>query len=164
MIYKTSLDGLAKTVTITVTALFTLIIIAQFSPITSEGIPNKLFVPVLLGSIYFITYAFRPIKYEVNDHNLIIRRLVGDVKISLKEIITAERIDSGKTSWAWRIFGVGGLFGYYGKFTNTQLGSMTWYATRRDKIVLVKTKTGKKIILTPDEPEKFTQGLNKSCH
>ena len=52
----------------------------------------------------------------------------------------------------FRTFGVGGLYGYYGKFYNRTFGSMTWYATRRDKLVLVKFQNKKKIILTPDEP------------
>ena len=42
-----------------------------------------------------------------------------------------------------------------GKFANTKVGNMTWYATRRNKTVLLKTIDNKKIILTPDEPEKF---------
>jgi hypothetical protein len=64
-------------------------------------------------------------------------------------------LDKEKIGWAIRTFGVGGLFGYYGKFANTKLGSMTWYATRKDRAILVRTIDNKKIILTPDEPEKF---------
>ncbi len=68
-------------------------------------------------------------------------------------------LDKEKIGWAIRTFGVGSLFGYYGKFANTKLGSMTWYATRKDKTVLVRTIDNKKIILTPDEPEKFVADL-----
>ncbi len=163
MIYKTSLDGLAKTITVAVTVLFTVIIIAQLSPITSEGLPNKFFIPVLLGAIYFISFAFRPVKYEVTAHGLIIHRPVSDVKIAGSKIKSVEIIEKEKTSWAIRVFGVGGLFGYYGKFANRQLGSMTWYATRRDKIVLLSTIDGRKIILTPDDPERFSGELRKFC-
>ncbi len=64
-------------------------------------------------------------------------------------------VDKDKMGWAIRIFGVGGLFGYFGKFANKEMGNMTWYATRRDKTVLVTTTGNKKIIVTPDEPEAF---------
>jgi hypothetical protein len=37
---------------------------------------------------------------------------------------------------------------------------MTWYATRRDKPVLVKTINNKKIIFTPNDPDKFVGELN----
>ena len=160
MIYKTSLDGLAKTVTVAVTALFAVTIIFLLFPITSLSITGSFFIAILIGVVYFITYSFRPIDYEITDREIIIHRLIGNVKILREQIITAESIEKKKISWALRVFGVGGLFGYYGKFTNTQLGMMTWYATRRDKLILVKTQSGKKIILTPDDPEKFVEELN----
>ena len=37
---------------------------------------------------------------------------------------------------------------------------MTWYATRRNKAVLVTTISDKKIVLTPDEPEQFVGAFN----
>jgi hypothetical protein len=37
---------------------------------------------------------------------------------------------------------------------------MTWYATRRNNVVLVTTIHQKKIILTPNEPEKFVTAFN----
>ncbi len=61
--------------------------------------------------------------------------------------------------WTIRTFGVGGLFGYYGEFVNWKLGNMTWYATRRDKTVLIETVDDKKLIVTPDEPEAFIKQL-----
>ena len=53
-----------------------------------------------------------------------------------------------------------GLFGYYGNFSNFSIGRRTWYATRRDKPVLVKTINNKKIIVTPNEPERFVSELS----
>ena len=60
-----------------------------------------------------------------------------------------------------RTFGVGGLFGYYGQFYNSKIGSMTWYATRQNNTVLVRTIDNKNIVLTPDEPEKFVANFDK---
>jgi len=65
------------------------------------------------------------------------------------------KLESGKLTYSVRTFGVGGLFGYFGKFWNKEYGNMTWYATRRDKAIMIITKENKKIILTPDEVEKF---------
>jgi hypothetical protein len=82
------------------------------------------------------------------------------VHIDRNQIKSVELLDKEQLAWVFRTFGVGGLFGYYGKFANTKLGSMTWYATRRNKTVLIETLDNKKIILTPDEPEKFVAHLN----
>lgn len=155
MIYKTSLDNLAKGVTIGITLLFAVIIIGQYSNIKDavRAIPNYTTVALLL--IYFIPFVFRPIIYEISIDKLIIHRLLKDININRNLIKSVELIDKEKIGFPIRTFGVGGFFGYYGKFSNKKIGSMTWYATRLDKFVLIKTVNNKKIILTPDEPERF---------
>ena len=160
MTYKTSLDNLAKVVTIVTTILFAAIIVGQFSLIKDEGKAVPIFTTILLSLIYFGTFSFRPISYELTENNLIIYRPLSDIKINRTESKSVEQLDKRKLSWAVRVFGVGGLFGYWGKFSNTKLGSMTWYATRRNNAVLVTTIYNKKIILTPNEPEKFVTEFN----
>ena len=160
MTYKTSLDNLAKVVTIVTTILFAAIIVGQFSLIKDEGRSVPIFTTIILLLIYFGTFLFRPISYKLTDDKLIIHRPLSDIKIIRAEIQNVEQLDKEKLSWAFRVFGVGGLFGYWGKFSNTKLGSMTWYATRRNNAVLVTTIYNKKIILTPNEPEKFIIEFN----
>ncbi len=159
MTYKTSLDNLAKGITIGVTLLFVAIIVGQISIIKDEGRAVPIFTTITLILIYFISFAFSPINYKVSAEKLTIHRLFIDVNIDRNQIKSIELLDKEKMGWVFRTFGVGGLFGYYGKFANTKLGSMTWYATRRDKTVLIETIDKKKIILTPDEPEKFVAHL-----
>jgi hypothetical protein len=155
MTYKTSLDNLAKVITIGAAILFVIIIIRQCSIIKDsiQIIPVCTIVFLLL--IYFIAFAFRPISYDLVADKLIIHRLFTDVKIDRNIIKSVELLDRDKIGYVIRTFGVGGLFGYYGKFASKKLGGMTWYATRNDKTVLVLTVDDKKIILTPDDPEKF---------
>ena len=159
MTYKTSLDNLAKGITIGVTLLFVAILIGQFSIIKDTGWAVPIITTVTLFLIYFISFAFSPINYEVSAQHLSIHRLLIDVNIDRNQIKSVELLDKEDLAWVIRTFGVGGLFGYYGKFANTKLGSMTWYATRRNKTVLIVTLDNKKIILTPDEPEKFVAHL-----
>ena len=160
MTYKTSLDNLAKVVTIVTTILFAAIIVGQFSLIKDEGRSVPIFTTIILLLIYFGTFSLRPISYKLTDDKLIIHRPLSDIKIIRAEIQNVEQLDKEKLSWAFRVFGVGGLFGYWGKFSNTKLGSMTWYATRRNNAVLITTIYNKKIILTPNEPEKFVIEFN----
>ena len=160
MIYKASLDNLAKGITIGISILFLLIIIGNFSIIEEVSPAIPYFTATLLISVYIIAFALRPVNYELASEQLIIHRPIMDVKIDRKQIKTVELLANGSLGWSLRIFGVGGLFGYYGKFANSKIGSMTWYATRRDKTVLVTTTNNKKIIVTPDEPEKFVAEFN----
>jgi hypothetical protein len=161
MTYKASLDNLAKGVTIGVTLLFACIIFGQYSIIKDAERIIHIFTRVALLLIYIIPIAFRPIDYTLSADQLIIHRLLSDVKIERNQIKSVEYVDKDKMGWAIRIFGVGGLFGYFGKFASKEMGNMTWYATRRDKTVLVTTTGNKKIIVTPDEPEAFVANFYK---
>ncbi|HEY4936344.1 MAG TPA: PH domain-containing protein [Puia sp.] len=157
--FKTSLDKTALLVTIGIAILFATIIIFQFSHWETIG-RGKYFTLILLSLIYFLAYLFRPISYKITNDELIVNRLVKSVHIPRKNIVSAESVDRDMISWSLRTMGVGGLFGYYGRFMNYRIGNMTWYATRKDKAVLIRTLRDEKIILTPDEPELFLAALN----
>lgn len=160
MTYKTYLDNLAKLVTMVVTIVFAVIIVVQISLINDEVQSVPIFTTTLFLFIYFGTFFFRPVSYILIPDQLIIHRPLSNIKILRTDIKTVEHIDKYDLKWSLRIFGVGGLFGYWGKFRNKKLGSMTWYATRRNNVVLVTTIHQKKIILTPNEPEKFVSDFN----
>lgn len=155
MIYKTSLGTWTKIVTIVVTVLFAFIIIEQYSIIKDAGKANPIFTSVTLITVYAIALAFRPIYYKITNDKLIVHRIFSDVKIDRQNIKSISIIDKDKISWSLRTFGMGGLFGFFGNFANIKMGRMTWYATRKDRTVLVLTNDSKKIILTPDDPAKL---------
>ena len=149
MIFKTSLDKLSMVVTIGITLIFGLIIIGQYATIRDgdNTIPNYLTFVLLL--IHSIAFSFWPKSYTLTADKLIINRPLINVKINRSDIKSVEQIGKDKFGYTFRMFGVGGLFGYYGKFVNATLGSMTWYATRRNKAVLITTLENKKIIVNP---------------
>lgn len=159
MIFKASLDKLAKGVTIGVSILFGAIIIAQvYSMASGSFIVSSIIITSLLV-IYFATYVFRPIHYEVTSDQLLIHRIFSDVIIKRIDILNVEPLHKDQLKWTIRTFGVGGLYGYYGKFVNSKLGNMTWYVTRRDNVVLVETTNDKKIVLSPKDVSSFVQSL-----
>ena len=159
MTYKTSLDKTAIVITIAVTVLFVVIIGGQYSIIKDAGRAVPIYTTTACLLIYFLAFAFRPINYVVTKDEVIVRRLFLNVHIKRADIKSVELVDKKKIRGSIRTFGVGGLFGYYGTFANFSLGRMTWYATQRDKPILIKTTDGKKIILTPNEPDKFVGEL-----
>ena len=163
MIYKASLDKLTKGFTIGITILFFASCLAAFYFAVDEQLLSPILSLFGLSFIYLLVYIYRPINYQLTDKFLLIHRIISDVKIERTRIKNMEQVSTDQLRYAMRIFGVGGMFGYYGKFRTSKMGTMTWYATRRDRFVLVETIEGKKIILTPDEPEKLIQDLNKEC-
>lgn len=145
MIYKASLDKTALLITSLVTLMFGALIVFNFS------LPLAIFLIL----IYLICMVLKPLSYEITQDELIIRRLIKSVRINRADIKSLELIEKATLSGTIRTFGVGGLFGWYGKFANSQLGAMNWYVTRRDKPVLIIKKDNKKILISPDQAEAF---------
>jgi hypothetical protein len=147
MIYKASLDKTALLITSLVTLMFGALIVFNFI------LPLAKFLII----IYLICMALKPLSYEITKDELIIRRLIKSVRMNRADIKSLELIEKATLSGTIRTFGVGGLFGWYGKFANSQLGNMTWYLTRRDKPVLILKKDSKKILISPDQAEAFVR-------
>ena len=159
MIYKATLDNGAKAITIAVTILFAGIITSEFI-YKNNAPPFVLYLTLgVLIAAYVLAFILRTISYEITPGEFIIHRLLSDVRIDRVSIQHVEIIPREQIGNAIRTFGVGGLFGYFGKFYSSKMGTMTWYATRRNNTVLIQTNTNKKIIVTPDEPEKLMAGL-----
>ncbi|WP_395803128.1 PH domain-containing protein [Daejeonella sp.] len=152
MKYKASLDQTAIIITILVGLLFGALIIFNFI----------LPLAILLLSVYLICWYLKPLRYEIKSDQIIIHRLIKSVRIKRYDIENLTLIDKDKLSGTIRTFGVGGLFGWYGKFSNNELGDMTWYLTSRDKPILIISKAGKKILISPDDAEGFSKEYNKT--
>lgn len=159
MKFTNSLDTLAIIVTWAVTILFVIIIGVQVTELIREFSGLSVFVIALLLLTWVIAYAYRPISYSITDKSIIIHRLLSDKKIARNNIKSVELFVNGELNLSVRTFGVGGLFGYFGKFFKGSIGSMTWYATRRNKIVLIRTNEGEKIVVTPDDYQNFMREL-----
>lgn len=164
--YKASLDSVAFGMTMGVIALFGYIITSTtifpffeeplFSPTVKEyG------VSVLLLGILLLSYAFSPRSYSLTSTELIIHRLIGKKRISFSNINSTQQLSKNALHFfkTIRTFGVGGLFGYYGQFYNSTFGHMTVYATQRKNMVMIFTKDGGQIVISPND-EDFLEDLN----
>lgn len=156
MQYKASLDTLAKVMTLGVFILF--IAIGQMSVrglLSANGDMTLilvhssvllLFVAILLGC-----WLYAPQSYTVDSTDLTINRPISKVKIKRADISQVRTVANGEMSGSIRTFGNGGLFGFYGKYYNSKIGHMTLYTTQTKNRVLIITKQGRKIIISPDD-------------
>ena len=159
MKFTNSPDTLAIIVTWAVTILFVIIICVQVTELIREFSGLSVFVIALLLLTWLIAYAYRPISYSITDTSVIIHRLLSDKVITRNNIKSVELFVNGELNFAVRTFGVGGLFGYFGKFFKGSIGSMNWYATRRNKVVLIRTNEGENIVVSPDDYQNFMREL-----
>ncbi len=163
MNYKASFDKTAKVITIVTSLLFLGIVVMQIVLYIQHHTWATLASAILLPLIYIVTYLYCPISYRVEADDIVVHRPGSDIHFLRSDIKCIQLVQKEKLKGTIRLFGVGGLFGYYGQFSNSELGYMTWYATkRRDKMVLIELTNNKKIIVTPDEPEQFVEQLERA--
>lgn len=161
MTFEIKLDRVAKGVTIGVILLFAGLsaLAILTSPVKVDGFSEYPWMMLLFPFILFGAWLFSPTSYTIDGMHLRINRPVGPVRIHRAEIVDVRPLDADELRGLIRTFGSGGLFGYYGKFYNGTLGHMTFYATRRDNRILVRTGKGKTYVLTPEDVEGFMRAL-----
>jgi Bacterial PH domain len=116
-------------------------------------------IPLINLAIIGAAYYFSIRGYYVDNEELIIGRPFSEVKILRSDIIKVELLSEDPFKSAIRLIGSGGMFGYYGSFSNPILKKFTMYGTQTKNYVLILTLSGKKIIVTPDEASAFIEAL-----
>ncbi|HEX9981377.1 MAG TPA: PH domain-containing protein [Flavobacterium sp.] len=157
MNFKASLDNTARAVTGAITVLFLSIIFVPLLNHDDGGF--HIVISLFLFIVYGISYGLHPAGYIIENEKLIVKRPALNVVILRDMIVSAQLPEPKTVTRALRTFGVGGLFGYYGQFYNSMFNTMTWYLTRTDRVVLLTLSDGKKIVISPDEPEAFIEAL-----
>lgn len=156
--YKASMDNLAKIITLCVVVIVFAIGQNSVRTLLKNSPHDTATILVHSGIILFIivillgSFLLSPRGYELRDKQLIIKKPLGSKSIPLAEITEVKRIKKGEMAGTIRTFGVGGLFGYFGKFYNATFGHMTYYVTQRKNMILLKKKNGKNIVISPDDP------------
>ena len=93
----------------------------------------------LLPTVLFVAFPLMPLKILVTNENLVVSQIKGNITIPFSEITEIREIQQGEMSGGIRTFGSGGLFGYLGKFHNSQLGDYQMYITDTKNRFIVKT-------------------------
>ncbi len=106
---------------------------------------------VFFSLIVFLSWYFAPKSYTLENGLLYINRPAGKIKISVADATLIRTLTKEELGGGIRIFGVGGLFGYYGRFQYPKIGNVRLYATQRKNYILIITTDNKKIIITPDD-------------
>ena len=121
---------------------------------------------VIVGSLAALllvaSYAWSPRGYSIAERSIIVKRLAGDVRIPLDGIREARIATADDLRDCIRTFGNGGLFGYYGQFSTSKLGSSTWYVTNRSHSVVVITSS-KTAVFSPDDIDGFLAAIRASA-
>src|SRR5690242_13284717 len=71
-------------------------------------------IGLLSALLLLVAYAYSPRRYEIADRSVLVYRLAGKARIPLDDVREARISRSSDFDGGIRLFGNGGLFGYYG--------------------------------------------------
>ena len=165
--HTASMDSLTLGLTIGITII---LILSGFVPILTNEFhfsniisPSPFYVmPFALIIMLVVTYGFSPKGYAFQDGQLVIYRPFRKKFFATEDMQTATLVDKKELKKSIRVFGVGGLFGYFGLFRNSRYGTMIWYASRRDQFVVIERSNERALVLTPDDPNSFVSEFNQT--
>ena len=152
MSFSASFDRTAKIISGVVCLILVAVVIAL----------HNLFASCLAMLVLALSLAYSPRGYIVEGRRILIRRLAGTLSMSLDDIREARPASREDLRGCIRLWGSGGLFGYYGIFSTDQLGKTTWYVTTRNKMVVVKT-AAKTVLLSPDDTTGFLAAVQAAA-
>lgn len=102
-----------------------------------------------------ICEGLAPQRLEIGEKQLVILRRYKSVVIYADEVKSVEPLPKNALRGAVRTCGVGGLFGYFGSYYKSGIGSFKLYATSFDNLFLIKLVNNKSIVISCSEPDKM---------
>ena len=148
------MDSTTKTITIVVVFFLILFPISSFSFEPPKPIISVISFLLMYGAI-FIAYGLIPKRIAISVDQILIKNLFGSILINIKEIESFNKIQ--KLGLNLRTFGVGGLFGYFGRFNEGDI----WYVTNTHKKVKIILKSGKVYMISPEHPDDFINEIQQ---
>ena len=111
---------------------------------------NVIFLPTILAC-----EGLAPQRLEIGAEAIVILRRYKSIVLNREDIKSIEPLTKGDMRGVIRTCGVGGLFGYFGHYYSTKLGSFKLFATSFENLYLIKLWNGKTIVLSCAEPDKM---------
>ena len=101
-------------------------------------------------AVVFTCYAFSVSGYSLQNDQLVVHRVGWATRFPVADV-TEITVNPHATMGSIRVFGIGGLFGYIGRFHNSVIGDYRAYMTKTD-LALVVGLGATTIVITPDDP------------
>ncbi len=147
-------DRFVQTVTVLTFLLVAILLLIFASADNMAGLATTAAIGL---PMFILGYLFVPRGYAVSDSEVIIRRRIGAVRIPLSLLRAIRRESSTCSFRSVGTFGIGGIYGYFGRFYSNELGHHLVYATDSQKAVVIEAD--KTYVISPDDPQQFVQAV-----
>ncbi|MBS1643609.1 MAG: hypothetical protein JST36_01090 [Bacteroidetes bacterium] len=159
--FTATMDGVAKTITYVLLFVLVIPFYTMVRLYTQSHDLLMLVVPIVVSLALILAYLYRPQAYGLDASSLHVFRSIKPLVIPLKSILEVKPITTKELGFGIRTFGVGGFFGYFGKFLYKKHGSIWLYVTDRSKMLLVTLRDESQIMISPDDTAGFLNALQE---
>lgn len=157
-IFTTQMDNTVKIITTIVHfAILPIPIVLYFQ----AGIELALLNVLILGVLFSLIYFLRPFHYALDEEGITINKKVLPKTIPFNNISTIETIAYKELKVRLRLWGSGGLWGWFGFFLSTEYGKLNMQITEKNNLLLISTKDEKYIVVSPTEVIAFAEAVKK---
>ncbi len=142
-----------------ITTAIVSILLAAFAIFFYSMVPFGWVFSIIAILIIALSFLLSPSKYYFSGSNLIIRKVIGsEKKIALNEVEGYAIVPDFSKLRVARIFGNGGLFGYYGNFSTAEYGPLDCQMSSLRNVFIIKSRTGG-YALSPAAARQFEERL-----
>jgi len=128
----------------------------------TEILAVKIALLIIIPLILILATIFAPSRFILTDDMLVVKGLVGSVKVPYVEISEAQFKPEEWSLWKLRFCSSFGYLGWWGPSWDRKYGKFSMYVTNGHNLVVVKTKVGKMYWISPSRPEEFVGKLNEA--
>ena len=150
-----------------ITTIVVVALLLGISLIGSRQLPDstpllaRLALTLVPLAILIATLPFIVRGYIISVGALRIERFGWQNRFALADVVSVNA-DPEAMRGSLRLFGSGGLFGFFGWFRNKTLGTYRAYSTDPKNTVVVKLKN-RTIVVTPGDPARFVVEVTRRC-
>jgi hypothetical protein len=138
------------------------VVVLVAGPLIAMGSGTVAVVLALVSvAVIALAYAYSPRSFEISDGTFRVKRLVGDIEFPLTSLRFVRDANPADFRGCVRLWGSGGLFGYYGLFWSKALGKSRWYVTDRSKAVVV-TDGSQTVLVSPEDHDGFVAAIERA--
>lgn len=157
--FNATLDRTAKTIPYVMAASAIIFLLAGFFVKDQLGPWILSFPSAVIMVVLFGCRAYMPLGYTIDLDHVAVERKIGKFFIPRTEIEQAVLVTDKDLGRTWRMAGNGGVFGYTGWYKTASFGTIRWFVTSREKYVMIVMQSGKKYLLSPDDPKGFIDSI-----
>lgn len=116
----------------------------------------------LCAALIAVSFLYSIRGYEITGGAIVVKRFLGKVLIPLDSVRGIRAATPADFEGSIRLWGNGGVFGYYGLFQTTKLGKCSFYVTNRNNTVVVATDE-KNFVLSPADVAGFIAAVHDAA-